>query len=95
MSYDREHLRMLPPELRRSVSDWIEQGEPHPRAMGSFFRAVLCNKLVEAYANADAVNTAMMRDWATFLYEYAPGGCWGDLPTLEGWYAAHHPKTPE
>jgi hypothetical protein len=91
MSY-REHLHTLPEHMRQSMVDWIERAEPHPRTMGDFLRVVLSDKLVEAYRYGDAVNTAMMRDWAEFLWAHAPGGCWGDLPTLESWYEAHHPS---
>jgi hypothetical protein len=95
MSYDREHLHMLPEHMRQSVSDWIERAEPHPAQMGSFLRAVLSDKLVEAYAAADEANTVAMREWAAFLYEYAPRNAWGSYEALSAWHAAHHMTSGE
>ncbi len=86
----REHLNLLPEHMRESVKWWIEKGEPHPTLLGSFLTAVLTNDLLEAFACADAINAASMRQWATFLHTYAPMGCHGSEERLLAWYEAHH-----
>lgn len=90
MSDWRAHLGMLPEHMRESVQWWIEDGEPHPRLMGSFLSAVLTNDLVGAFAKADLENAARMGRWAEFLDSFAPTGSHGSAAQLVNWYDARH-----
>lgn len=82
----------LPSHMLESVQMWIERGEPHPKNMGRFFRAVLENRLVEAFGYADEDNIAAMRGWAAALHNDFPIGSWGNAEAVAAWYAKHHPE---
>jgi hypothetical protein len=82
---------MVPAHMREAILWWIEKGEPAPEMMGSFLYALLTNNLMEAFARADAENTAHMREWTLFLHDYAPMGCFGSKERVAMWYAVHHP----
>ncbi len=92
----REHLDELPEHMHKAIVWWLDKGEPHPSAMGSFFLAVLLNDFVGAVAAADHINTVCLGAWAEFLFAWAPPGSWGSEKTLLAWHARHHPeKVPE
>lgn len=91
----RDGLHKVPSHMWEAIEWWIEKGEPHPRTMGDFMRAVLLDELVESFARADHLNIRCMRGWAEFLHGYAPIGSWGSAEALEHWYAAHHPQKSE
>jgi hypothetical protein len=83
----RHGLRLLLPEyMHRSVTAWIEEGQPNPNAMGAFLRAVLQNRLVEAFATADTENETAMWMWVRFLRDYAPPDCWGSMEAMSSWF---------
>lgn len=73
----------LPEHMRDGMRRYIENGIPP----GSFQRAVLSNDLMEAFKRADDVNSAAMIDYARFLYNEAPGGCYGSPEHVKGWIA--------
>jgi hypothetical protein len=71
--------------MREGVQLYVERGvEP-----GGFLEAVLCNRLVEAFAKADTINRYAMFDWATWLWNDAPMGSWGSPEKVAAWIAAH------
>lgn len=71
----------LPPHMHGAIQRYIDNGiEP-----GSFLKAVLSNDLVQAFGAADEFNSAAMRDWAMFLYNEAPSGCWGSREKVHNW----------
>jgi hypothetical protein len=67
----RKHI---PEYMYEGLMGYVEAGQEP----GKFLRAVLENKLVEAYAAADTNNAAAMQGWATVLYNYVPAALWGD-----------------
>lgn len=81
-----EGLERIPASMHSSVMMWIEHGQPHPRLMGSFMRAVLLHDLLDAFAFADAENSDAMRGWALFLYNDAPSPCHGSEEALSRWH---------
>ena len=82
--FDEYSLNLLPEHMRDGMYRWIAQGiKP-----GSFGMAVLENDLVEAFSCADEVNTARMKDWASWLFNCAPNKCWGSAEKVAAW-AAH------
>ena len=76
ISYDK-----LPPHMVDGARRYIEHGI----MPGGFMMAVLDNDLGGAFARADEVNTAAMKQWAMWLYNDAPGGCWGSPRITEAW----------
>ena len=73
----------LPTHMQDGMRLYIERGIPP----GSFHRAVLSNDLMGAFKRADDVNTAAMVDYARFLYNEAPGGCFGSPDHVKDWLA--------
>lgn len=85
-------LHLIPPHMHEAVLMWVEFAEPPPAQLGGFFKAVLCNQLVEAFGRADTENTLAMRGWADFVYNHLPSPAWGSRQQLDEWYEAFHPK---
>ena len=52
---------------------------------GSFLSAVLRNDLRSACHCADSTNRHLLFEYVFFLYNYAPGGCWGSEEKFEAW----------
>ncbi|MBS7703265.1 hypothetical protein [Chelatococcus asaccharovorans] len=66
---------------RDALRRYIEHGiQP-----GGFLTAVLSNDLREACARADAMNRHLLFDYVQFLYNEAPGGCWGSPEVVDAW----------
>lgn len=72
---------MIPEHNIEGLKLWIERGiEP-----GSFLSAVLCNDLKEACAYADHINLHHIWDIVFYLWNYAPGNCWGSPEAFQQW----------
>lgn len=76
-------LDTLPEHMRHGIRGWIEHGHH----IGGFLTALLSNDLMGAFAHADDVNTEAMGIWVTYLYNYAPSGCYGSPAKVEAWSA--------
>lgn len=74
----------LPRHMQAGAKLYVEHG----LAPGSFLCAVLSNNLTQAYARADDVNTAFMRDWALWLYNDCPRDAWGSPDAVTEWIEA-------
>ncbi len=72
---------MIPAHCRTGVKEYIEHGKP----MGNFLTEVFSNNLVQALFRADDTNVSHMRDYASFLYNEAPHGCWGSAALVADW----------
>lgn len=86
MSYTDRSLVRVPEHMRHTARLWVERGQPHPRLLGSFFRAVLLHDLVQSFAHADEDNATAMRSWAMWLYNDAPAPSHGSDDALEKWH---------
>jgi len=74
----------LPAHMQGAAMRYVEHGIPG----GSFFHAVVTNDLMAAYAKGDDTNIAAMRDWAMWLYNDAPQGCFGSCGAVSAWIKA-------
>jgi hypothetical protein len=63
------------------------------RAPGSFLLAVLRNDLKDAVGRADEISSRHFAEILGFLYNYAPGPCWGSPEHVEAWLADPEPVT--
>jgi hypothetical protein len=52
---------------------------------GGFLEAVLCNNLALAAGRADMTNRRKLFDYVEFLYNDAPGSCWGSEENFNAW----------
>lgn len=77
----QDGLHLLPNYMHGGVIRYIENGIPG----GSFLTAVFENSLVDAYGRADVVNESNMKNWAEFLYMYAPSECWRSHEKVRAW----------
>jgi hypothetical protein len=91
----RNGLHLIPEHMHDSVTQWIEEGFPHPRMMGTFFKAILSNQFVETISQADEANYHSLKGWATFLYNYMPSPAYGSYENLLKWYSFHHPESEQ
>ncbi len=73
----------LPAHMQDGMRLYIENGIPP----GSFQTAVLSNDLMGAFRRADDVNRLAMLDYATFLHNEAPCGCFGSPEHVKDWIA--------
>jgi len=55
---------------------------------GDFLRACLENNLRNACGQADDENLANIPAYAAWLYNEAPGRCWGSKEKVDAWLAA-------
>jgi hypothetical protein len=81
MSNYREGLYLIPRHMCEGVTAYIETG----RQVGDFLTAVFENDLVRAFGKADATNTAHMRQWAEFMYNYVLLECRGSPAKVKAW----------
>lgn len=73
----------IPADMAPSLEAWIQNGE----MPGSFLSAVLCNDLLNAVGHADAVNLPALPAYVGYLYNEAPGPCWGSPEKVAAWAA--------
>ena len=71
----------VPAHMREHIRAYVEERRP----IGDFLTALLSNDLTNAVLRADTENRAALVDWVGFLYEYAPGDCWGSPEIVRAW----------
>ena len=72
---------MLPGYMIGGLMRYINSGiQP-----GDFLQAVLKNNLMDAFSMADETNGRMMREWARWLYNYAPSQSFGSTQRYAEW----------
>lgn len=86
MNYDK-----LPnPDLVDGLRRYIEEGI----IPGHFLTACLENDLSDAIGRADAYNLSLLPNIVRWLYNEAPGDCWGSPVRVLAWHEKHRPKKP-
>ena len=71
-----EHMMLA---IRRYIDDRV-----HP---GDFLSAVIENDLREAVGRADDDNIRILPAYVAYLYNEAPGPCWGSTANMYSWLA--------
>lgn len=69
------------PDTLATLTGYIEHGA-HP---GGFLEAVLSNDLRAACERADAANRHKLFSIVSWLSNYAPWRCWGNLDSIDRW----------
>jgi hypothetical protein len=84
----RQHLRarlaesLVPAHLHAGLVEYIAARRP----VGSFLTAVLANDLRAACGRGDEwARAGGLFALVTFLFNYAPGQCWGTPALVEAW----------
>ncbi len=75
----------IPDYMQEGLAAYIDQG----RQPGDFLEAVLCNDLRGAVQNADSQNILVLPAYVAFLYNEAPGNCWGTHDRVDAWLEHH------
>ncbi len=70
---EHSEYRYISPNTIDTINSYVTKGLP----AGGFVTAVLENNLLQAFARADDMNTAHMREIVTYCYNEIPSGCWG------------------
>lgn len=73
---------ILPNHMVEGMVAWVMDGQWG----GDFLMAVLANDLMGALTQADDVNIEALPAYGRFLYNDAPGGCWGNSETVHDWH---------
>ena len=76
---------LIPPRMRAGLWLWVREGHPP----GDFLSSLLENDFKRACQHADDTNAKILHDYAKFLWNWAPGTCWGrDKVTFREWARA-------
>ena len=73
----------IPASTAKEISQYIDEGVP-PSA---FVYSVLCNRLFEAYAEADDKNKTSFVEVIRYLMHEVPCISWGSARSVENWLA--------
>lgn len=83
----RAHLtqRLVQSVVPAGLHDGLIEYIATRRPTGQFLRAVLSNDLKEACGRIDVENRPFLYQIVFFLYNYAPGDCWGSPANVDAW----------
>lgn len=73
--------KSIPDYTMEALSRYIYEHIP----TGGFLEAVLSNNLSEACGRADENNQRVLPELVAFLYNKAPGNCWGSPARYAAW----------
>jgi hypothetical protein len=82
---------LIPEHMHGGLRRYIENGI----LPGSFLTAVLTNDLKNAIGFADHINLWNIPRYVSFLYNYAPSGCWGSPAKVQSWVEKLQETTQE
>jgi hypothetical protein len=74
----------IPPHMRDALYRYVVEHLP----VGDFLTAVICNDLRRAVFSADATNLPLLKLYALWFYNMAPGFCNGNSDVMAKWLAA-------
>lgn len=80
-STEQKMKEMIPQHMWGAVRRWVDQGIEG----GSFLMAVMNNDFMGAVSKADDSNILCLKQWAMFVYNDLPSGCWGSEEKCNSW----------
>jgi hypothetical protein len=73
----------IPDDMREGMTRYVEERkEP-----GGFLSSVIRNDLLDAVCRADKRNLLLVKEYAQWFYNVAPGGCAGSPEKMKVWLA--------
>jgi hypothetical protein len=75
----------IPEYMRGGLFRWIENGV----LPGNFLTAIIKNDLRRSFEYADDENIFRIHSYIKFLYNWAPGECWGSEEKVKSWNMSH------
>lgn len=79
--YDDMRAHGIPEHCQDALASYILEHKP----TGSFLHNLLSNDLQATFSSADHINSKAVRNYVTFLYNFAPGACWGSPEKVKSW----------
>ena len=79
----REGLSLLPPNMHQGVYDYIKYGKMYEDS--GFLYSLFADRFLDVFSSADDTNLTYIREWAKFLYNFAPIGCRGSEDKVKEW----------
>lgn len=76
-------LYNIPEHMWDGVINYVMHGRP----TGHFLKALFSNDFKEMASRADSNNARRLYDYALFLFNYTPAGCWGQPLAYDQWIA--------
>ena len=71
----------IPKHMHRPAFRYVKYGE----IGGSFLTALLENDFMDIMGKADDKNRRALKNWARFIYNALPSGCWGSREQVIRW----------
>jgi hypothetical protein len=89
----KDHLtkRLIESDVPHGLHDGLIEYVASRRQMGHFLTAIVSNDLREACGRADIENRRCLYEIVFFLFNYAPGPCWGSPVNVAAWLADPEP----
>ena len=81
--YSHNGAPPIPDRMGEPLERWVK----HRERPGHFLSAVLANDLSNAVGYADAENLRALASYVGWLYNEAPGACWGSAEKVAAWAA--------
>jgi hypothetical protein len=82
-AYDAGRGHFIPDYMMPGLLRYVEHGI----LPGSFLQAVLRNDFREVVSRADDLNLQNLRAYSVYLYNEAPGACYGSPEKVAAWVA--------
>jgi len=71
----------IPQIMHRPVFRYVRYGE----LGGPFLTALMENDFMAILREADGINKRVLENWARFIYNALPSGCWGSREQVIRW----------
>ena len=78
---DYSYFNLAPVYVKNQAKAYIENGV----LPGPFLQAIICNKLKEAFEEADRINISDIFGCVCFFRNEAPPACWGSEFRMANW----------
>ena len=72
-------------DMTDQCRDGLDLYMSHGIPPGHFLTAVICNDLMSAVSHADYWNKTRIHVYVKYLYNEAPGNCWGSPEAMQTW----------
>tara|TARA_R100000808_G_scaffold23460_1_gene52091 strand:+ start:3956 stop:4225 length:270 start_codon:yes stop_codon:yes gene_type:complete len=80
-----DYMRGIEDGIPKQTMDGLKSYIEERRNPGGFLTSVLENNLINAVCRADRKNTEALRTIVQWVYNCAPGRCWGSKDKVEAW----------
>lgn len=79
------HIDCWRKKIPTTTKEALDRYAKHRVPTGGFLRAVLEDKLFEAFNRADGENTRAMKEIVMYVWNDMPADCWGSKEKVDAW----------